>query len=206
MSDDLINARADLAFLRSIAESDPHPSAAFGVLLMTAGLFYGLETLLHWVGTAGLAPVPAWAHLAAAIIATGGFLTVLAVVLWLNHKQTDTGTVTRRAYEAAFQAAGLANISMVCVFAFNAVKAGDFMIWLYYVPVVFAMQGGAWFVAASLRRKAWYGIVALGWFLAAVALGLTIGSGLFNLVTSLSLFLLMALPGFVMWRTAIRAR
>lgn len=204
MTDDLANARADLAFLRNLAEGDHSPSVGFGILLMAGGLAYGIETLVHWLGVSGLFALPTWVHLSAAILATGGFLCVIAIVLWLERNKPSQ-TVTRRAYEAAFQAAGLANISMVCVFAYNAFRAGDFMIWLYYVPVVFAIQGAAWFVAASLRRRAWYGAIALGWFLSAVALGLTIGSHLFNLVASVALLGLMALPGFILWRQARQA-
>lgn len=97
------------------------------------------------------------------------------------------------------------NLAMVFVFGFNAIRLDDFSLWLYYVPVVFAIQGGAWFVAARLQKRLWYGLVALGWFLAAAALGLTMGQPLFNLVVALALFLLMALPGFVLLRLARKA-
>lgn len=206
MTDDLASARADLAFLRDLAEGDPRPKASLGLLLMAGGLFYGLETLIHWLGTSGLVGVPGWLHFAAAIFGTGGFLTVVVLVLIATRHEKNSA-VTRRAYEAAFQATGLANLSMVCVFAYNAVRTGDFTIWLYYVPVVFALQGAAWFVAASLRRQLWYGAVAIGWFLGAVALGMSVDQpARFNLMASLSLIFLMALPGFVMWRLTLRAR
>lgn len=206
MTDDLASARADLAFLRNLADGDPRPTASFGFLLMAGGLFYGVETLIHWLGVSGLVALPGWMHLGAALFGTGGFLAVVVVVLILTRHE-KASAVTRRAYEAAFQAAGLANLSMICVFAYNAVRTGDFTVWLYYVPVVFALQGGAWFVAANLRRQMWYGAVALGWFLGAVALGLSVEEpARFVLVASLSLLLLMALPGFAMWRLALRAR
>ena len=204
MSDDLDSARADLAFLRTLAEGDPRPSPGFGQLLLAAGLLYGAQTLVHWAGASGVFPVPGWMHLAAAIGGTGGFLVVLVIVLW-NDRHQPTGTTTRKAYEAAFQATGLMNLAMVFVFGFNAIRLDNFSLWLYYVPVVFAIQGGAWFVAARLQKRLWYGLVALGWFLAAAALGLTMGQPLFNLVVALALFLLMALPGFVLLRLARKA-
>ncbi|MDF1767340.1 hypothetical protein [Maricaulis sp.] len=201
MTDELANARADLAFLRTLAEGDPRPSAGTGLLLMAAGSLYGLETLIHWLGVSEFIPVPGWVHMAAAIGATGGFLLFLVFVLWWDRNQ-PTGTAMRKAYETAFQAVGLANLAMVFVFGFNALKTNDFMLWLYYVPVVFAMQGAAWFVAARVQKRIWFGAVALGWFLSAAALGLTMGQPAFNLVTSVSLLGLMALPGFVLWRQA----
>lgn len=202
MTDELATARADLAFLRTLAEGDPRPSAGGGLLLMAAGLLYGLEALIHWVGISGLVDLPTWTHLAAAIGGTGGFLVALIIVLWWDRDQ-PTGTTMRKAYETAFQAAGLANLAMVFVFGFNAFKTQDFSLWLYYVPVVFALQGAAWFVASRVQKRLWYGAVAIGWYLAAAALGLTMDEpALFNLVTSVSLLGLMALPGFVLWRLA----
>ncbi|OLF73110.1 hypothetical protein AWH62_09195 [Maricaulis sp. W15] len=200
MTDELATARADLAFLRTLAEGDPRPSPGAGLLLMSAGLLYGLETLIHWVGISDLVALPGWVHLTAAVGATGGFMLALVIILWMDRKQ-PTGTAMRKAYETAFQAAGLANLAMVFVFGFNAFKTENFALWLYYIPVVFALQGAAWFVAARVQKRLWYGVVAIGWYLAAAALGLTMGSpGLFNLVTSVALFGLMAVPGFVMWR------
>ncbi|WP_291842650.1 hypothetical protein [Maricaulis sp.] len=200
MTDDLATARADLAFLRTLAEGDPRPSAGAGLLLMSAGLLYGLETLIHWVGISGLVALPSWVHLSAAIGATGGFVLALVIILWMDRRQ-PTGTAARKAYETAFQAAGLANLAMVFVFGFNAFKTQDFTLWFYYVPVVFALQGAAWFVASRVQKRLWYGLVALGWYLAAAALGLTMRDpALFNLVASLALLGLMAVPGFVLWR------
>ncbi|WP_297737792.1 hypothetical protein [uncultured Maricaulis sp.] len=200
MTDELATARADLAFLRNLAEGDPRPSAGASLLLMTAGLLYGFETLIHWIGVSGLVALPDWVHFAAAIVGTGGFLLALAFILWMDRNQ-PTGTAARKAYETAFMAAGLANLSMAFVFGFNAFRTQDFTLWLYYVPVVFALQGAAWFVASRVQKRLWYGVVAIGWYLAAAALGLTMNDpAMFNLIASLALLGLMAVPGFVLWR------
>ena len=71
--------------------------------------------------------------------------------------------------------------------------------------VVFAFQGAAWYAVWALRKRAWTGLVAAGWFVFAAALGATLPSHWFVLLASAGLFLLMVVPGWVMVRTAARA-
>jgi hypothetical protein len=68
-------------------------------------------------------------------------------------------------------------------------------------------QGVAWFVAWVILRRSWIGFAAVGWFVMTVALGIAVYAdiGAYLLILSIALFVLMALPGWVIWRGAKRA-
>jgi hypothetical protein len=107
--------------------------------------------------------------------------------------------------EAVFQGAGLANLVLAFVFAYGAHKAQSITIWLYHPIVVCMFQGVAWFVAWAIRRRAWLGLVSIGWFATTVACGVLVNDhAAFLLTIGVALILLMAIPGYVMMRMAKR--
>jgi hypothetical protein len=110
-----------------------------------------------------------------------------------------------KAIGAAFGAIGLANLALISIFAWLAWRDRSLETWLIYPCVVFVLQGAAWMVAFMMRRKAWLGLVALGWFGAGVAMAFTIGSAAYVLIVAAALLILMTLPGLVLIRLARRA-
>jgi hypothetical protein len=117
------------------------------------------------------------------------------------------GQMVTRTMNAAFSATGMANMAVIIVFGVGAARDSDFAVWLYYPAVIFALQAAAWFVAWSLRRRPWMLMTAGGGWLTAVALGLLVRQPLAYLyVCTAALFLLFALPGWIMLRGALRAR
>jgi hypothetical protein len=71
-----------------------------------------------------------------------------------------------------------------------------------HAVVVFAFQGAAWYALWAIRKRPWTGLVAGGWYLAAAALGLTVGTPHFVLLCAVGLLLLMVAPGWAMMRSA----
>jgi hypothetical protein len=61
---------------------------------------------------------------------------------------------------------------MAFVFAYGAQKAESFGLWLYHPIVVCMFQGVAWYVAWVVLKRAWVGLVAAGWFVTTVTLGI----------------------------------
>ena len=129
---------------------------------------------------------------------------LLGLIIYAN-RNAKLNSLSGRAYSAAFASAGLANLAIVAVFIMGSIRIGDAGIWYFYTPVVFAIQGGAWFAAFRVLRRNWYGLVSLGWFIAAIALGVTAFSPSYVAVCSVSLFLLLALPGWLLLRDPARA-
>lgn len=196
------SVQADLAFMRDLAERGQRGSITGGSVFVAGGVLYGVQCLFHWSQLKGWIDPPGPVSLLFAAGPTVLFLVILGWVLWKDRKAGQSGLMSR-ALNAVFGGIGLANLAMVIVFGFNAASANDFSIWLFYPPVIFALQGAAWYTAAVLRKRAWQGLVAAGWLIAATALGLVRHSiEAYLLITTLSLFLLMALPGLVLIRLA----
>lgn len=191
----------DLAFLRALAEGGAESQRDIGAGLVAGGVLYGLQCFVAGAQAYGwvyLSDVQSVAFAAAITIA---FLIAITWITWRGRRATRGG-VMARALGAAFASAGTATISMLCAFAFVALREKSLTIWLLYPCTVFALQGAAWMVAWSLRRRAWLGIVALGWMVSAVVLASTIGSAAYPLVAGLALVLFMAVPGAIMMRPA----
>lgn len=200
-------AEADLAFLRRIVEGGPgRHQIPMGVLFLAGGLLYGFQCLFHLGQSAGIIRI---SDLASLVFVVSVTLVMLAVVVWAvrydrkSGRKSNAGPTVSRAMNGAFSATGAANLAIIVVFGVGAVRDNDFAIWLYYPAIVFAFQAIAWFVAWTLKRTPWMGLVALGHWSTAVALGLLVREPLaYTWVAAAALFLLFALPGLIILREA----
>jgi hypothetical protein len=206
MASDVQSARDDLAYLRGIVSGSGAMQATIGECFFWAGLLYGGQCFLHWLQTLEIVPDQGLVALVVAFVPTILFCAVLSVIIWKDRKTKVTG-VSARALGAVFQGAGLANLVMAFVFAYGANKAESFGLWLYHPIVVCMFQGVAWFVAWVILRRPWIGFVAAGWFVMTVALGVAVyeSIGTYLLILAIGLTVLMAIPGWVIWRGAKRA-
>ncbi len=75
-----------------------------------------------------------------------------------------------------FAAVGMSNLALVAVIGSVALREKSITTWLIYPCTVFVLQGAAWLMAYTLRRRAWLGLVALGWFVTALGMGWAVGS------------------------------
>ncbi|WP_331007161.1 hypothetical protein [Vitreimonas sp.] len=201
-SEEFQSARDDLAYMRGLVSGAGPMQATIGEAFFWAGLLYGGQCFVHWLQVQGLAPSGGVPALAIVWAPTVLFCGVLALIIWKDRKTKVTGAAAR-ALAAVFQGAGLANLVMAFVFGYGAQRAEDFELWLYHPIVVCMFQGVAWFVAWSILRRPWLAIVAAGWFVATVGLGVVFGDiGAYLLILSATLILLMAVPGWVIWRGA----
>lgn len=204
----LHSAEDDLAFLRGIVETDVGPPMTLAICYLAGGLLYGLQCLFHLGQILGFIRWPDLANLAFVVGVTVAFMSILT---WAILKDRRTGVMRRgpmagRALNAAFSSAGLTNAAVLIIFGVGAVRDQDFAVWLYYAAIIFALQAAAWHMAWTLRRKGWMLAVAIGGWTTAVALGVLVREPfLYLAVCTLALFLLFALPGWIMFRDA-RAR
>lgn len=206
MASDVQSARDDLAYMRGLVDGTGPMQRTIGECFFWAGLLYGGQCFLHWLQTLEIAPSEGLGALAIAWIPTVLFCGILTVIIWNDRKTKVTGAAAR-ALGAVFQGAGLANLVMAFVFAYGSYKADAFGLWLYHPIVVCMFQGVAWFVAWVILRKPWLGLVAVGWFVMTVALGIAVyeNIGTYLLILAIGLTSLMAIPGWVIWRGAKRA-
>ncbi len=195
-------AREDLAFMRTLLEDEgARRQRLTGAVFLAGGLIYGVQAVVQWTMLVGLVRTPPGFGLMAGFGPTLVFLAVLAWLIWRNRGAVRGGG-TARAVDTVFATTGSTNLVMLALFSLVAVQRHSLMIWELYPAVVFALQGGAWLVAYSLRRRIWRLAVALGWFATAIGLGLTLASSAYLLVAGLGLLAWMAVPGAVMLRLA----
>ena len=195
----------DLAFMRSIVEGAGRPPMTLAVCYLAGGLLYGLQCLFHVGQATGLIRWPDLVNLAFVVGITGTFLSILTWAILKDRKDggSNRGPMASRTLNAAFSATGMANCAVIIVFGVGAVRDQDFAIWLYYAAIVFALQAAAWYMALTLKRKGWMLATALGGWATAVALGVLVREPIWYLgVCTLALFLLFALPGWVLFRDA----
>jgi len=201
MSSEIDEARETLAFMRSLADGPEQPNRAMGQAFFAAGIVYGFQGLCQWGLAAGFLSLSDTAYLIFVVACSAVYMAILGAIIWKNRKK-QTRTAVGRAYEAAFQGAGIANLCMVLVFTAASIRLDNAGIWYFYAPMIYAMQGAAWYLAFRMRKRGWLGLVSLGWFVGSVALGMTAHSATYVLVIALSLILLLGGPGWVMMRLA----
>lgn len=199
----------DLAFMRSIVEGGGGSvPMTLAVCYLAGGLLYGLQCLFHLGQVFGIIDWPDLANLLFVVAITGTFLSILTWAI-LRDRKTGSGVkgpLATRVTSAAFSATGMANTAVIIVFAVGSWRDQDFAVWLYYSAIVFALQAAAWYVAWMLKKKGWMLAVALGGWVTAVALGLLVRQPLAYLgVCTVALFLLFALPGWILYRDARKA-
>ena len=201
----LHSAQDDLAFMRSIAEGSGRPPMTLAVCYLAGGLLYGLQCLFHVGQALGVIQWPDLANLIFVVSITASFLAILTWAILRDRREgaAHRGPLATRSLSAAFSATGMANAAVLIVFGVGAIRDNDFAVWLYYAAIVFALQAAAWYMAWTLKRKGWMLATALGGWATAVALGVLVREPMWYLgVCTVALFLLFALPGWIMFRDA----
>jgi hypothetical protein len=201
----LHSAEDDLAFMRSIVEGGWRPPLTMGVAYMAGGLLYGVQCLFHLGQAYGVIRWPDPANLGFLVLITGGFLAVLTWAILKDRRDgvSNKGAMAARTLSAAFSSTGMANLAVIIIFGVGAYRDQDFAIWLYYAAIVFALQAAAWYMAWMLKRKGWMLATALGGWGTAIALGLLVRQPLnYLMVCTVAMFLLFALPGWMMLRAS----
>ena len=197
-------ARDDLAFMRKLVESGADFQRPLGEGYLAAGLCYGAQMLLHLGQGFGLLGSEGPIGLAVSLGPTAVFL-VLMVWLSIRNRRPRTGVV-ERTVAAVFTAIGLANFALIAIIGSQAIRMHNVEIWLIYPCVVLALQGAAWLIVYTLRRRAWIAAVAVGWFAVGIAMAFSIGHPLvFVSLGAAGLWGLMVGPGVYMMRRPTEA-
>jgi hypothetical protein len=195
-------AREDLAFLRALVQPDDAWQRKFGETYAAGGLCYGIQMILHGLQQFGLVAAEGPTALLVGFGPSVAFLALLVVIHWGSRTNGSAG-VTSRAMSAVFGTIGLTNFAMVAIFASIAIREQSIKIWLIYAPVVLVMQGAAWLAAFMLRRKPWFAVVAIGWFVTGISMAAVIDSlGWYILVGGVGFVAFMLAPGLMMMRQA----
>ena len=209
MTNDLDTQPADIAFLRSLAEEGAKAPLGGGLTLMMAGLIYGGASLFQWAAVKGYTPFSPRESNWIWIIATVVFLA-LCVVDGFRCQKSGVRTAANRAARAAWSCVGAGIFACIASMAavswrLNEAGAPSTVIWLL-PSMVMVFYGLGWGVTAAMFRSGRLAWLTIGSFIAAPLLALMTGSASQFLGYAASLFILMALPGFLLMRAASKVR
>lgn len=202
------NTSPDIAWIRSLAEEGSNAPLGGGRILLAAGLIYGAASLFQWAAIENLIPLnprqSSWGWGVATIL----FLAFTLLDRVFLCPPTGVKTAANRAARAAWSCVGagiFAGIASMAVVSWRLEDAGYGLLWLL-PSMVMVFYGLGWGVSAAMirsRRLAWLSIAS---FVSAPLLALMTGSAQQLLAYAACLFLLMAVPGFLLMRAAAAAR
>jgi hypothetical protein len=202
MTDPSQSARDDIAFVRALVSEGGTVQASAGEALLAGGLCYGGQCVAQWAILASGWQAPAVVHLTAGFLPTVIFI---GLIIWLvkRHGNAAPHGMAMRAFNAAFGSAGLATITTAAIFGYLAWRHQDVGLWMFHPLMVAVLQGAAWYIAFAIRRRSWHAWVSAGWFATAILGAVALERiDLFILLIGAALLLLMALPGWILMRSA----
>lgn len=202
MTDPSQSARDDLAFVRALVSEGGKVQASAGEALLAGGLCYGLQCLAQWALMVSGWPAPPIVHLTAGFLPTVIFIALIVWIVRRNGTAAPHG-MAMRAFNAGFGSTGLATLTTAAIFGYLAWRRQDLGVWLFHPLMVAVLQGAAWYIAFAILRRGWLALVSAGWFITAFLGALVLDRlDLFLPLVGAALLLLMALPGWILMRSA----
>lgn len=200
------NDTADIAWLRTLAQEGASAPMRGGSILMAAGLIYGLASVLHWTVATGLVDQPPRAFSFLWLGATIVFLSVLTLIIMRSRGSGGVTTATDRATRAAWSAVGWGIFTLFGSIAVVAFRLGEqSLVLLSLTPsIIMVFYGLGWAVSAAMTRSRPLGGLAVASFVAAPILAMLTDRPIQYLAYAACVFLLAALPGFLLMRAAKR--
>ena len=196
---------ADIAWMRRLAEEGAGAPMQGASILMFAGLIYGAASLFHWAQISSLIDIPGLVEGVIWLIATGVFFVVLAVVIARLRRKGGVVTAGNRASGTTWSALGWGIFALFTSLAVLGLRLGEdaAMLALALTPsVIMVFYGIGWAVSATMYRSRALWWLAAGSFVAAPSLAALADQDAQYLAYAAALFLLMALPGWMLMRQA----
>ncbi|KPF81007.1 hypothetical protein IP78_06135 [Brevundimonas sp. AAP58] len=196
----------DIAWLKGLAEEGAKAPIKGASILFAAGLIFGTASVLHWAIAAEILTLAPAAYMAMWGVTALVFLATLVVLIGRLKREGGVETATNRAFGIVWSALGWGLFSLfTSLIVADLARAGrsDLAQWSLIVPsIVMAFYGIGWAVTATMTRSRPLWILALASFAAAPALAVLSGTEWQYLAYAGALFGLMALPGFLIMRSA----
>lgn len=195
---------ADIAWLRTLAQEGASGPMGGGSILMSAGLIFGTASLAHWAVAADLfeasADVFGYLWMGATIL----YLGVLAVLIYRKRRSSGVTTAADRAIRTAWAGIGWGIFVLFLSIAIVSARIGlESLVIMSLVPsIIMVFYGLGWAVSAAMTRsRPLVGLAAVS-FVTAPVLAVIGDGALLYLAYAAALYLLMALPGFLLMRAA----
>jgi LytS/YehU family sensor histidine kinase len=188
------SALEEIAFVRRLVERGRQSDARGGGLLIGIGVCFAAASLFHWGTMAGLIAAPV-VMLRLVWMAAAIFSVVLAVVL---NARTPRRTTADNVYNATRVAIWASIITLWIVLGIAGWRFQNADITELAAPLIFALNGGFWFIFSSVQERRSLRWVPILSFAAAVGLALLCRTPHFYLANAVAFLALFVLPGLAM--------
>ena len=207
MTDNTEDPAADIAWMRRLAEEGSNAPMRGASILMSAGLIFGAASLFHWAQITDRIPMSGPVLGLGWLAATVLFLLVLTLILSRLNREGGVMTAGNRATSTVWSALGWGIFALFGSMAVLIWRNGEDAVQIGFglIPsVIMVFYGIGWAVSAAMHRsRPLWGLAVASFLAAPVLAGLT-GRADQYLAYAAALFLLMALPGFLLMRAARR--
>lgn len=206
MTEKTEDAAADIAWMRRLAEEGSQTPMQGASILFAAGLIYGGASLIHWAIATGLLAVGEPFLGVSWLVATGLFLVVLAICIRALKRAGGVTTAANRASGTAWASVGWGIFALSMSMAVLGFRMGGEAVLVTFAlmpSMIMVFYGMGWAVSAAMLRSRNLWLLAVASFAAAPLLAFVTGPDQY-LAYAAALFLLMALPGFLLMRGAGR--
>ena len=199
------NPAADIAWMRRLAEEGAQAPMRGNSLLMFGGLLYGLASLFHWAIIVGLVPLAKNQIWIGWIAATVAYWIILAVTI-PRLSRAGVSTTANRAAGIAWSGMGWGIFAMFVAMSVLGWRLADEValeaMFALIPSIIMVFYGVGWAVHAEMQRSRKLWVLSFASFAAAPLLALFAGQAEQYLAYAAALFLLMALPGWMLMRQA----
>jgi hypothetical protein len=199
--------QSDIAFVKALVQEGRSGPLVGGSIIMAGGLIFGTANLAVQVALmSGLASdgriYP---------IIMFGAMALFLPVLWILNRRLDAhplaGSATNRAWGIAWAGIGWAIGVVVASLFVQALLTQQWIIMWATGPAILSLYGVGWLLGAVMTNSGWLKWVAVGCFAAALGTGVLSQAGpSAGLIYAGFLYLLAAVPGYVLMRGAAAAR
>ncbi len=198
---------ADIAWMRRLAEEGADSPMRGASILMSAGLIFGAASVFHWAQITNRIPSPGPIVGVGWLVAMVVFFLVLGISIFRLKRSGGVMTASNRATNTVWTALGWGIFAMFASMSALGWRVADDGVLVAFglIPsVIMVFYGIGWAVSAAMYRSRPLWGLAVGSFVSAPLLAAMTGSADQYLAYAAALFLLMALPGYLLMRGARR--
>ncbi len=201
MTDDLHALRADIAFLRGLAEDGREaPARQGGAFLAAAGGIFGAACVVHWLFQTGWLPTSAalgeWIYALVWLAASALFIVARGLLRRRLGVQSGSG----RASAAAWAGVGWTIFALAGSIAILSWRLHTPLPTLMFPSIILALYGLAWMVAAVASGRRWMWWVSIAAYQSAIVIAWFAPTTAAMLLLAAALVGLALLPGLALMR------
>lgn len=195
------NLKDDIAFMRALAQEGSSAPLLGGSILVAAGFYFGVASLVHWALLTGvLVMTTPWIQPVIWFGALAAFLITLTVIRARMKGRPGAATPGNRATGTAWASVGWTIFAIGMSLMVISVRNHDQAPMMAFPSLILGLYGMGWSMAAAMSGKRWLWMTAVGSYAAALLAAWFSTSAAVFLVYAGALALLAVLPGYLLMR------